>query len=270
MLSPYIALGLYNFSITETLSQRVSENLKLVATIHSFYDNTLEAFAAAIDFKNITIHGHSLRVGRYAAGIAEALGMDQHDVAGVRAAGYLHDIGKVAIDKALFGKPAALEPEEFREMADHTTLGHEIVRGIQFPWPRIPDVVRWHHERADGSGYPDRLRLMEMNEAVRVIALADSFDAMTSERPYRKPMPLASALRELVALTPQKFDPSTVQALLIQVRRDAVAANAPVTREAQAQPGFIEARLGPIAPADVNQLAAGLRHRLTDKRVHLV
>ena len=269
MLGHYIALGLHTYSLTETLAQRVGENLKLVATVHSFYDNTLEAFAAAIDFKNIHIHGHSLRVGRYAAGIAEAMGMDQHDVAGVRAAGYLHDIGKVAVDKALFNKPGALEPEEFRQMADHTTLGHEIVRGIQFPWPRIPDVVRWHHERVDGTGYPDRLRLTDMHDAVRIMALADSFDAMTSERPYRKPIPVASALRELVGLAPQKFDPDTVQALLIQVRRDAVAAFALPSREGSVQPRFIEERLGAIAPADVDLLAGSLQHRMTGHRVHL-
>src|SRR5207253_1233922 len=84
--------------------------------------------------------------------IGDALGLDSNDVAAVRSAGYLHDIGKVAVDKRLFGKPTVLDAEEFQEMADHTTVGHQIVTGVQFPWPFVPEVVRWHHERADGSG----------------------------------------------------------------------------------------------------------------------
>ena len=128
---------------------------RLLASLHGFYDNALEAFATAIDVKHVNIHGHSLRVARYASAIGEAMDLDPNEVAALRSAGYLHDIGKVAVDKHLFGKPSALDPDEFRAMADHTVVGHQIVSGIQFPWPKIPDVVRWHHERGDGSGYPD-------------------------------------------------------------------------------------------------------------------
>ena len=118
--------------------------------------------------------------------------MDPGDVAALRSAGYLHDIGKVAVDRRLFGKPGALDPEEFREMADHTTVGHQIVSSVQFPWPKIPETVRWHHERSDGSGYPDRLAQDDLPLAVRIVGLADSFDAMTSARPYRAPFPWAT------------------------------------------------------------------------------
>ncbi len=140
--------------------------------------------------KHVNVHGHSLRVAHYAAAIGEALGMDPNEVASLRSAGYLHDIGKVAVDKRLFGKPGSLDPEEFREMADHTVVGHQIVRGVQFPWPHIPEIVRWHHERGDGSGYPDGLLLEDVSLPVRIVALADSFDAMTSERPYRESLSL--------------------------------------------------------------------------------
>jgi len=97
-----------------------------MASLHGFYDNALEAFATAIDVKHVNIHGHSLRVGRYAAAIGEAMGMESGEVAAVRSAGYLHDIGKVAVDRRLFGKAGALDPEETREMADHTTVGHQL------------------------------------------------------------------------------------------------------------------------------------------------
>src|SRR5206468_10322994 len=113
LLCHYVALSVHNHALTQTLTQRVAENLRLVASLHGFYDNTLEAFATAIDVKHVNIHGHSLRVGRYAAANGEAMGMEASDVAALRSAGYLHDIGKVAVDRRLFGKAGALDPEEF-------------------------------------------------------------------------------------------------------------------------------------------------------------
>ena len=110
LLSSYVALAVQNHTLGQTLSQRVSENLRLLASLHGFYDNALEAFAAAIDVKHVNIHGHSLRVARYAAAIGEAMGFEPTEVAALRSAGYLHDIGKVAVDKYLFGKPSALDP----------------------------------------------------------------------------------------------------------------------------------------------------------------
>jgi putative nucleotidyltransferase with HDIG domain len=256
----YVALAIQNFNLSQTLAQRVSENLRLLASLHGFYDNALEAFATAIDVKHVNIHGHSLRVGRYAQAIAEALGMDPSSVASLRSAGYLHDIGKVAVDSRLFAKPSSLDPEESRLMRDHTVVGHQIVSHVQFPWPQIPEIVRWHHERGDGSGYPDGLRADETPQSVRIIALADSFDAMTTERPYRERLSVGSALHELIRMTPQKYDPQALQALLIQVRRDAVGTNRIPIFEPDAMN---------VSAADVDQLAATLQHRITPARVHL-
>ena len=239
----------------------VSENLRLLASLHGFYDNALEAFAAAIDVKHVNIHGHSLRVGRYAAAIGDALGMDQNEIAALRSAGYLHDIGKVAVDKHIFGKPGALDPAEFRQMADHTVVGHQIVSGVQFPWPRIPEIVRWHHERGDGSGYPDGLLMEDVPMPVRIIGLADTFDAMTSERPYREPLSVGGAISEIVRLAPQKYDPNAVHGLLVQLRRDAVGSN---------RTPFLENRMAlNIAPTDIDHLAASLQHKMTNGRNYL-
>jgi putative nucleotidyltransferase with HDIG domain len=256
-----VALAIQNHSLTNTIAQRVSENLRLMASLHGFYDNALQAFAAAIDVKHVNIHGHSLRVARYAAAIGEAMGMDQGEVATLRSAGYLHDIGKVVVDKRLFGKPTALDPDEFREMADHTVIGHQIVHGVQFPWPQIPEIVRWHHERADGSGYPDSLVNEDTPMPVRIIALADTFDAMISERPYREPMSLGSTLNEIVRLTPQKFDANVVQALLVQVRRDSVGSNQVTFME---DPAAVN-----VAPTDVDHFAATLQHKMSNGRLYL-
>ncbi|PYV52434.1 MAG: hypothetical protein DMG92_00965 [Acidobacteria bacterium] len=223
LLCHYVALAVQNHALTQTLAQRVSDNLRLMASLHGFYDNTLEAFANAIDVKHVNIHGHSLRVG-------------------------------------LFGKPTVLDAEEFREMADHTTVGHQIVTGVQFPWPFVPEVVRWHHERADGSGYPDGLLNEEIPMPARIVGLADTFDAMTSPRPYRERISLAATLSEIVRNTPQRFDPSTVQALLLQLRRDAVGSN---------RSPFLEGAAGQLAPTDIDHLAANLQHKTSNGRLYL-
>ena len=261
LLCSYVALAIQNHALTQTLAQRVSENLRLLSSLHGFYDSALEAFAAAIDVKHVNIHGHSLRVGRYAAGIGEAMGMEPAEVAALRSAGYLHDIGKVAVDKRLFGKATSLNPDEFREMADHTVVGHQIVSGVQFPWPRIPEVVRWHHERGDGSGYPDGLFHDDVALPVHIIGLADTFDAMTSERPYREPLSVGSTLSEIVHMAPQKFDPQAVQALLVQIRRDATGSN---------RVPFLETNVAVnISPVDVDQLASSLQHKISRGRLFL-
>ena len=261
LLCHYVALSVQNHSLTQTLAQRVSENLRLMASLHGFYDSALEAFATAIDVKHVNIHGHSLRVGRYSSAIGDAMGMDMNEVAALRSAGYLHDIGKVAVDKRLFGKPTTLDPEEFREMADHTTVGHQIVTGVNFPWPKIPEIVRWHHERADGSGYPDGLLNDDVPMQVRIVGLADTFDAMTSQRPYREPLSLGATLTEIVRMTPQKFDPNAVHALLIQIRRDAVGTNrVPLLEDRSA---------GHLAPTDIDQLSANLQHKVSNGRMYL-
>jgi putative nucleotidyltransferase with HDIG domain len=261
LLCSYIGLAVHNHALTQTLAQRVTENLRLMASLHGFYDSALEAFATAIDVKHVNIHGHSLRVGRYAAAIGEALGADAGEVAALRSAGYLHDIGKVAVDRRLFSKAEALNPEEFREMADHTVVGHQIVSSVEFPWPKIHESVRWHHERCDGSGYPDALAGEELPMPVRIMALADTFDAMTSVRPYREPLSLGAALSDLVRMSPQKYDPNAVQALLIQVRRDAVGSNR--------TPLLADHMALNIAPTDVDHLAATLQHKVSRDKVFL-
>jgi len=260
LISSYVALAIQNHTLSQTLAQRVSENLRLLASLHGFYDNALEAFAAAIDVKHVNIHGHSLRVGRYAQAIGEAMGMDASSAASLRSAGYLHDIGKVAVDKRLFGKPSSLDPEEFREMADHTVVGHQIVSNVHFPWPQIPEIVRWHHERGDGTGYPDGMHQEEMPQAVRIVALADTFDAMVSARPYREPLPLGITLQELIRMTPQKYDADAMQALLIQVRRDAVGSN----RIPVLEPGVVS-----LSASDVDQLASTLQHKVSQNKIYL-
>jgi HD-GYP domain-containing protein (c-di-GMP phosphodiesterase class II) len=131
---------------------------------------------------------------------------------------------------------------------------------VRFPWPHVPDAVRWHHERSDGSGYPDSLHNSEIPLQVRIIAVADTFDAMTSERPYREPHSLIEAAHELVRLTPAKFDSSVVQALLVQLRLDAEGRSpAPMLTKA------VGAKLSVL---ELDHLSVDLVRRLTGNRVY--
>lgn len=269
LVAHYCSVAVHSHSLSETLAARIRDNLKLLSSVHDFYDSTLEVLAAAIDMKDINIHGHSLRVGTYAAGIAQALGMNENEIAGVRAAGYLHDIGKVAVDRYLFGKPDALDDAEFRQIADHTILGYDLIKEVQFPWAGIPDVVRSHHERADGTGYPDGVPLAELRPEVKIVALADTFDAMTSDRPYRRRMSVGESLTAIVNLTPSKLDAESVQALIVQIRRDAVSAITPPNEAGPERPRFLHENLNcNLFPSDIDQIAALLNHKLSQARTH--
>ncbi len=259
-LSNYVALAVQNWALKQSLEYRVAENLRLLGSLHNFYDDALEAFASAIDAKHISVHGHSLRVGHYAAGIGDAIGLSATESAGLKAAGYLHDIGKIAVDNSIFSKASKLDADEFRAMADHTVVGHRIVASVEFPWPRIPDVVRWHHERGDGSGYPDRLHTEDLPLAARITSVADVFDAMMSERPYRSPLSIGDTLRELVQLAPAKLDPIAVQGLLIQIRRDAAGSNK--------KPFLDNHHICSIGPTDVDQFASLLQHKMNNGRTY--
>jgi putative nucleotidyltransferase with HDIG domain len=272
-LAPFIALAIHNHQLMMSLEDRTSENLKLVASVHSFWDDALAAFAATIDVKSIQMQGHSLRVGRYAAGMAEGLGLHASEVSEMRAAGYLHDIGKVTVDKYLFSKPGALEPGEFQEMADHTVQGHRIVSTVQFPWPKIPEVVRSHHERADGSGYPDHLHGDEMSTPVKIVAVADTFDAMLSDRPYRKKLSLGEAAAQLSWLAPSKLDGEVVHSLLVQLRRDAVSHVSPPrpwSSQDKSRKMFLDPSVScNVSPTDIDHMVSELNRRMTRGRVSL-
>jgi putative nucleotidyltransferase with HDIG domain len=273
-LAPFIALAIHNHQLLMSLEERTAENLKLLASVHSFWDEALAAFAATIDVKHVQMHGHSLRVGRYAAGMGEALGMNAAEVSEMRAAGYLHDIGKVTVDKHLFTKVGALEPAEFQEMADHTLSGHRIVSTVQFPWPKIPEVVRSHHERADGSGYPDHLHNDEVSLPVRIVAVADTFDAMLSDRPYRKKLTLGEAAAQVSWLAPAKLDGDVVHALLVQLRRDAVSLMSPprpwASGHEKSRKLFIDPNIScNISPTDIDHHVSELNRRINRGRVIL-
>lgn len=258
LLSHHLALIVQNNSLRESLRIQVADNLRLLTSLNRAYDDALDAFATTIDAVELNMSGHSTRVGRYSAAIATTLGMSDSEVVGMRAAGQLHDIGKVTIDKTLSSKPGALRPEEFQLIADHTTMGHKIISSVRLPWQEIPGVVRWHHERCDGSGYPDKLQSAEVPLSARIVGVADTFDAMLNARSYRRAYTVSQAAQELVRLSPQKLDPDVVLALLSQLRDQ--------QKDSQEMSGGYSALQ--IAANEIDQLSGSLLHKLTGGRVY--
>jgi putative nucleotidyltransferase with HDIG domain len=260
LLSGHLAMLLQNHTLVLSLRNQISDNLRLLTSLDHSFDDALEAFATTIDAKDKHMRGHSMRVGKYSAGIASSLGMSEAEVHSIRAAGQLHDIGRVSVDKAVSNKTTALRPEEFREIADHTVFGHQIVSSVRFPWKEVPEVVRWHHERNDASGYPDQLYLAELSTPVKIVAVTDTFDAMISDRPYRKGMTVLQAAEELVRLTPVKFDADIVQGMLVVLRCNLEGK------------GHNRVAFGPNAgrmtTADLDRLAVALVNKSTNFRVY--
>ena len=167
---------------------------------------TAEALANAIDAKDAYTSGHSKRVARYSEQIARAAGFSEQETARVKLAALLHDVGKIGVPDEIINKTGKLTAEEFEQIKQHPILGDQIVSGIQQA-PFLRDGTRWHHERCDGKGYPDGLSGEAIPRLARVIAVADSFDAMTSKRSYRDPLPRRVVREELAAGMGTQFDP---------------------------------------------------------------
>jgi putative nucleotidyltransferase with HDIG domain len=201
-----IAITLNNHALFLDLSEKLKENRRLYEEMRHIYHGTLQAFAAAIDAKDAYTKNHSHRVAKYSAAIARELGWNEHDIEGIYVAGYLHDVGKLAISDSLLNKVTPFTPEELAEIRKHSTLSHNITSKVKFPWKSVEDIVWHHHERLDGHGYPEALAQDSLSDGVRIITLADSFDAMTSQRPYRKKMTVPSALGELRKCLHSQFD----------------------------------------------------------------
>jgi putative nucleotidyltransferase with HDIG domain len=206
VIAHQIAIALNNHSLFMDLSDKLEENRQLYEEMRHIYHGTLQAFAAAIDAKDAYTKNHSYRVAKYSAAIARELGWSEHDIEGMYVAGYLHDVGKLAISNDLLNKVTPFTSEERAELRKHSTLSHNITEKIKFPWKNVEDMVWHHHERLDGCGYPEALAREALSDGVRILTLADSFDAMTSKRPYREKMDVQTAINELKKCLDSQFD----------------------------------------------------------------
>ena len=173
---------------------------------------TIEALALAIEAKDQTTHDHLQRVRVYAVEVAKELKVDREGMEALQAAALLHDIGKLAIPEHIISKPGRLTPEEFEKMKIHPLVGAEILERVRFPYPVVP-IVRAHHEKFDGTGYPMGLRGTEIPIGARILAAVDFLDALASDRQYRLALPLNEAMAQVVRESGKAFDPDVVRVL---------------------------------------------------------
>jgi putative nucleotidyltransferase with HDIG domain len=197
----------YAADLRETFKEERARSLELRRS----YMATVRALSNAVEARDAYTGKHAERVTAYGLEIARALGISLSDTAEIEFGFLLHDIGKVAIPDAILYKPGALTDEERMLMAQHPVIGSEIVRGIEF-LGTATEVVRSHHERWDGHGYPDGLAEEQIPLAARVFAVADVFDALTTERPYRPASTLSVAREMITAESGRQFDPRVVVA----------------------------------------------------------
>jgi putative nucleotidyltransferase with HDIG domain len=181
--------------------------------LHQAFVGTVRALVSAVDFKDSYTASHSSLVAEYAAMTARTLGLNGEEIEDIRMAAYLHDLGKIGVPDAVLRKPAALTPEEGRQMRRHPAIAAHILEDVPFS-PRIKLAVRHNHERWDGTGYPDGLRGEEIPIEARILSVADAYEAMTSNRPYRHILDHAAALAELRRHVRTQFDPRVVNAFV--------------------------------------------------------
>src|SRR6266403_656899 len=191
---------------------KLADEKRHVEEMADLHMRTIEALALAIEAKDQTTHDHLQRVRVYAVEVAKELNVDREGMEALQAAALLHDIGKLAIPEHIISKPGRLTPEEFEKMKIHPVVGAEILERVRFPYPVVP-IVRAHHEKYDGSGYPFGLRGEEIPIGARILSAVDYLDAMASDRQYRRAVPLAEVMNRLQAESGKSFDPQVVNVL---------------------------------------------------------
>ena len=197
----------------------------------------IESLALLAESQDACKVGRSKRVADYAAGIGNALGLPGHTVRGLRVMGQLIDVGMLQIPRELLWRPGTLAPSEFELVKTHAERGYEILRNIEFPWP-VAEVVRQHHERLDGSGYPRGLKGEDILLEARIVAVADTVEAMLAPRPHRPALSVAACIEELQSQAGRRYDARVVKAC-VKLLREAQppVASGPVHQQGEAPAG---------------------------------
>ena len=196
--------------ITRPLLVQLRDLKDKTTRLEASTEATLLTLASAIDARDRYTHGHSVRVAAYSEKLALAAGLSPGDLDIVRRACLVHDIGKIGVPDVILSKPGRLTPEEVYVMQDHPVIGYEMLRNL--PWePRVLEIVRHHHERWDGRGYPDRLKAEAIPFLARLVAVADTLDAMTCHRPYRPAFAFSAAEAEIIDGAGSQFEPAMVE-----------------------------------------------------------
>jgi len=189
-----------------------------ISDLENIYLSVAREMGGAVEAKDLYTFGHSKRVSGYSLELAKEIGLGSDDIKGILVAAYLHDLGKVAISREILCKPGKLTPEEYEVIKTHTIAGVEKLASIKFPWDVKP-LIRHHHERYDGSGYPDHLEGDSIPLGARVIAIADCYDAMTTTRPYRPAWGVDETLDVIASESGKAFDPQLTEAFINMINR---------------------------------------------------
>ncbi len=207
---PILAVSYFTYRTYLDRVETTNRHAEQMAELHL---KTIEALAIAIDAKDEVTAEHVQRVQIYATGLARLFGLSEPEIEALKAGALLHDVGKLAVPDHILNKPGVLTPAEFEKMKVHTIVGAEILERVGFPYPVVP-VVRHHHERWDGRGYPDKLRGDEIPMTARILTLSDCFDAVREDRNYRKAMTRDEAIAMLNEGSGTVFDPNVVRTFL--------------------------------------------------------
>ena len=199
----------FNEKRVSEVTRAQADKVKYVEEIASLHMNTIESLAIAIDAKDQTTHGHVRRTQIYATEMGKLLKVSEQELRALVAGALLHDIGKLAVPEYILNKPGKLTEAEFAKMKIHPTVGGDILKRVNFPYP-VEDIVRYHHEKWDGSGYPKGLKAEKIPLVARIISVVDFYDATRCDRPYRKGMKREDSLALLHKMTGSSFDPKVV------------------------------------------------------------
>lgn len=208
----HIGVAISQRNLMNELERRAEENKRLYEDLRHTYTDTVKAFAAAIDSKDKYTEGHSVRVGKYTEIIAAEMGWGSDEVEGAAVAGYLHDVGKLTVERKIINAPYRINAKESAELNKHPAVGYDILLPIHHPFTDVPLAAKYHHERLDGRGYPDGLHDREIPYIAKMVNLADSFDAMTTDRPYKRRRPANEVVEDLQRNSGKQFAPELVTA----------------------------------------------------------
>jgi cyclic di-GMP phosphodiesterase len=203
----------YQTNLESLVEARTDQLQAAMSSLERSYDITLEALGDALDLKDAETEGHSKRVTAFTIAIARAMGLPREQIAMIARGAFLHDIGKMAIPDAILRKPAKLTPDETAIMQEHAYRGYQMLKKIPF-LAEASEIVYSHQERFDGTGYPRGLKGLEIPLGARIFSIADTLDAITSDRPYRPAQWLQAARAEIEKWSGRQFDPEVVKQFL--------------------------------------------------------
>lgn len=212
-MARHIGVGIYNHRLLREVEQRAEESRGLYEDLRTIYRDTVRAFAVAIDCKDKYTQGHSERVGKYSEIIAREMGWNDEQVEGIAIAGYLHDIGKLVVERDIINAPYKIDAKQSSELNRHPAAGYEILSPINHPYADIPLMAKYHHERIDGRGYPEGLTGDQIPLGAKIISVADSFDAMTTDRTYKRRKAFPEVVADFRKNAGKQFAPEVVAAL---------------------------------------------------------